>query len=445
MPPPLNLTGQPFGRLAVLCAAGHSAQYGGCRLWLCRCTCGVEIEVPQVKLQRGYDACDDCRTTTCAICGAPLLVREKRTACDGDCERERAARASRASYERNKAAVIQRAIERAKRERAAGNPVYREQGRRKYARLKADPEKMASERQQAREWYARNRERILAERAARRTPLPPRVCESCGVEFVPQRRDAIHCTPTCRHVHRPLLPRACAICGGEFVPVHTGRLTCSDACRAERHRQQIEEYRQQLAIAPLGELATQLGERLASAEDRRVPCRCCGALFLPRGRRRKFCSPVCREYWREQSTRMRPCVICAKEFQGRKRNDKTCSPDCRAGHKRRAATARLNGAPSVGQVPCRCGWCGKDFLGHRAARYCSTLCLQAAKQERERERVNRESYACAICGKSMADADLKINRYTCSAECRREALRRKQRRSYLNRKERQRAPDQASE
>jgi uncharacterized protein (TIGR02996 family) len=376
---------------------------------------GAEVVVPQVKLQRGYDRCDQCRRVPCELCGALMPPLRGPKVCSA-CRPARRAEQAHASYLRNAEAVKRRSAERAKRERAAGNPVYAAQDKRKWARIKADPAKLAQARQKARDWWAANRERILAERAAKREPWPERECPECGRSYSPKRPQSVYCSMGCRRAAalrpRPVLPaKPCVHCGAEFVPSHPRRLTCSAACRSERHRQQIEQRAREQYLAGLSEAARRIAERESTATDRRVPCRYCGTPFLPgRRKRKRFCGRPCKEAFRAESTATRPCVVCGREFAGRKRTDKTCSANCAAEHKRRLERERLARSESA----------------------------RAAKTERERARVDRDSYTCRVCGKSLADSpDLRTNRYTCSPECRREALRQKSRRSYLNRKGRQ--------
>lgn len=79
-----DLTGRTYGKLTVL-ARVSTVEYGGRlqALWLCRCECGQEIELPADKLpvtelqqktlmksgRRLYDSCERCRSKTCPVCG----------------------------------------------------------------------------------------------------------------------------------------------------------------------------------------------------------------------------------------------------------------------------------------------------------------------------------------------------------------------------------------
>lgn len=54
---PINITGETYGRLAVLSLA---APRGGRRHWLCRCVCGREKVVSQAAMRRGYTQSCGC-------------------------------------------------------------------------------------------------------------------------------------------------------------------------------------------------------------------------------------------------------------------------------------------------------------------------------------------------------------------------------------------------
>lgn len=445
MPAPLDLTDQTVGKFTCLRVSGRTEEYGGCRVWECRCSCGAVEQVAQVKLMRGYDRCNACRAKNnpCVICGGPCPIGVgAKKICSELCRVEYARRKARASYERNKAKVIQRSQERSKRQRAAGDPVFRELDKRKWAKLKANRAAYEAKKAEARAWYAENRERILAERAAKREPLPPKQCPACNCEFAPTRRDAVYCSESCRRAKaEPLAAKKCTECSKSFVPQHSTRKTCSKDCR------QVRLFRQHLArqetkrMAELQQATEQLGERTEAGGDQRISCKNCHELFLPfstsskstRKKKRVFCSHSCRLEWRAKSTAERKCVICGVRFCGTKRGQVTCSPECRAERKRRRVLERLGGADTAGTESRTCERCGADFLGHKLAKYCSQACLLATKNEREKQRVNR-AYRCKICGSDMSHLDLKIHRYTCSDQCRAEAYRQKLERNNSKRK-----------
>jgi hypothetical protein len=428
MPPPLDLTDRECGRLHVLTCVGRTEEYGGCRVWRCRCACGREQDFAQRLLTdrgpRGRDCCDACRSLPCPICATPVPVASGLPrCCSPECRSERRRRRADAHYRANKATVIARSLARQKRRRAEGDPVYREQDRRKYARIKADPEKLAAARAQAREWYARHAERVQAERAKKKPPKVERACVHCGKLYLTRRANSHHCSLACAKAPRPPRQRACAICQGQFLSSRY-RLTCSPKCRLLRRQMMASARAGRGFGSQLEDIAAALAQRQQEAVDRRSPCRHCGALFLAGKRRIKFCSAECRAAHGAESTAERACVICAGAFRGDRRGAKCCSPDCRSEHKRRRALARMAGAESIGSQPRVCVECGKDFAGHANAQYCGGDCIAAAKKRREQARVDRANYRCIVC-QSPCTGDLKTNRYTCSPQCRAEALRRK--------------------
>jgi hypothetical protein len=52
MPPPIDLTGQRFGRLTVVRRARRNTADKGLR-WVCRCDCGRNVQVASNNLRRG--------------------------------------------------------------------------------------------------------------------------------------------------------------------------------------------------------------------------------------------------------------------------------------------------------------------------------------------------------------------------------------------------------
>lgn len=459
MPGPVNLSSQVFGQLVVL-GRGERVKFGRWQQgWVVQCSCGSEpFTVPQDRLPhkpwiaaipgRPVTACNACRGGTCVVCGEKIHLsgegHGKRATCSPECAEKHRKAKQRASWVRRVEAdpELPRRMHERRMEKAAADPEYAErvrqwdQRRQKRERDKraTDQEAAKARRRQAREWWAANRERILAKRAARRGPNR---CRRCGTEFVATREMRIYCSTACRDAPpEPLAPRDCVCCGRKFVPSHPSRKTCSLECRRARNREIMAARRGEEALAGLAATSAELERRTVNSEDRRVPCRHCGIKFLPDGRKQHFCGRACQEARRAASTAPRPCVVCGAEFAGRKRSDRTCSELCRAEYKRQRARARLAGEESAGESLCWCQWCGEEFRGHKTARYCSGECLRAAKKVREASRVDRSRYSCTVCGKSMT-GDLRAHRYTCSKECRQEALKRRRRRMYLRKKERE--------
>jgi hypothetical protein len=72
----------------------------------------------------------------------------------------------------------------------------------------------ACTRRRSRQFYARNRERILEKAAARRGPPPLRFCSECAVELEGRRR--VVCSERCREARfKRLHPESCGAGGSE--------------------------------------------------------------------------------------------------------------------------------------------------------------------------------------------------------------------------------------
>lgn len=195
MPPAIDLTSRRFGKLTVLRVAGWTAKYGGCRLWLCRCDCGAEIEVPQKRLpyaewirinhpRRIVEACPSCEGGQCKICGATIpRHRLPAATCPGACADVHRKARGRANWRKRlqRDPDLARKMARRRRERAAADldfaKVVHEYDRRKAARhrqrMATDPEYAARHRARANARYALNAARIQAERRARLDAMTP--------------------------------------------------------------------------------------------------------------------------------------------------------------------------------------------------------------------------------------------------------------------------------
>jgi predicted nucleic acid-binding Zn ribbon protein len=142
------------------------------------------------------------------------------------------------------------------------------------------------------------------------------------------------------------------------------------------------------------------------------------------------------------------CAVCGRRFGSSAIHAKFCSGECH----RASLAARRRKGPA--EIPLMCVVCGRAFIAGRAnATTCGMECRAEDKRRRMRERARepgqrerqkmlaraRKSVQvhCTICGRDMGQMpDLQRNRYTCSPECRAEALRRKQRRAYEKRRNR---------
>lgn len=64
-------TGIRYGRLVALQDAGRATSAGRSRIWICRCDCGAEVNVPGVALASG-------NTTSCGCAKAEATIRTGR-------------------------------------------------------------------------------------------------------------------------------------------------------------------------------------------------------------------------------------------------------------------------------------------------------------------------------------------------------------------------------
>ena len=83
----------------------------------------------------------------------------------------------------------------------------------------------ACTRRRSRQFYARNRERILEKAAARRGPPPVRYCSECGSELEGRRR--VVCSERCRE--------------GRFKRLHPEAYAAREARKVERREKRDSE------------------------------------------------------------------------------------------------------------------------------------------------------------------------------------------------------------
>jgi len=92
--PPVDLTGMRFGKWTVLKYAGQKARYYGgqrfsTRMWLCRCDCGVQKQVPHQNLTGGRSKkCQQCCRTRHSISSTKIYVLWRRLRQSGKLSKE---------------------------------------------------------------------------------------------------------------------------------------------------------------------------------------------------------------------------------------------------------------------------------------------------------------------------------------------------------------------
>lgn len=157
-----NLIGQRFGKLLVLLDTGRKTENlkRPSKLWLCRCDCGREEEIPQTylpttaaKSQKNIAkyACSVCTRGECKICGQPILTKQFKGVCSSACHDER------------RREVFRRYVANAKEE----NPdYYKEQWQKRKAHLEKEgkyEDFLEYHRNRLNNYYALNREKVNAE------------------------------------------------------------------------------------------------------------------------------------------------------------------------------------------------------------------------------------------------------------------------------------------
>jgi hypothetical protein len=317
----------------------------------------------------------------CAMCGAEFQAASGRKTCSQECHDE-----ARRQKDRD-----------FKRAKWANDP---EAERTKQA------ERIARQREADPEGY-RRKER---ERWSRRRTQPIATCNRCGKQFQAKRKDAQFCSEECA---APSIDIDCHHCGRRFTG-RRGQNYCSTGCSRESTNEQKRLRERQPAV----DLETSLVGLAISVQgpDGKYACRCqiCGSEFRSQRHNASACSAECRKERERQrprkrsetKLRQRKCVVCDKQFAGRK-NAKTCSKECRTEYHRRTETERAK-APEVRE---RQKWLARERRGVDAR--------------------------CIVCDRDMSDLpDLRANRYTCSEDCRNESLRRRNRRSYERRRNR---------
>ena len=180
MPARLELTGKIFGQLTVIGPAGN-------RMWRCQCSCGrVEIIyqywLTTSSVSRQFRSCHVCRRGPCVICGGPIeWDKNKSNVCSDICMSEKRKSAHRRGYykkiqddpEHNikRYAKIKERMQEDPAFRARHLAYWRNNSQAEMARIKADPELHKQYLDEAARQYAKNRDRILAQRKARNSAL----------------------------------------------------------------------------------------------------------------------------------------------------------------------------------------------------------------------------------------------------------------------------------
>lgn len=125
---------------------------------------------------------------------------------------------------------------------------------------------------------------------------------------------------------------------------------------------------------------------MAEVDINRVfTCHHCLAEFA--GRKRKYCSPTCREEHAKPSYQ-HECQFCQKPFEGRKK--KYCSQRCQCEAKKKADRMRR----PVKRKEVDCAGCGNSFISAGSlSKYCSKSCRRLQEKGRRNYQIERISAA----------------------------------------------------
>ena len=186
-------------------------------------------------------------------------------------------------------------------------------------------------------------------------------------------------------------------------------------------------------------------------------CKKCGKTFeVPTGKEAYLCEECARKSKSNSVLRERTCKMCGTLFMGYPRS--FFCPSCSAKRKKQQKKAynRRNPARPLGSTDI-CESCGKPYIVNSSRqRYCPECAKeQVGKNIREHKREymaeNKEKsqslkdetrgkrYVCVICGKEFEKHTTEV---TCSPQCRKEYIRRKQNTADIRRGKRKLPADQ---
>lgn len=323
MPAAIDLTGRQFGKLTVLRAAGWTDTYGGCRLWLCRCECGAELEIPQKRLpyaawiermpRRALYACPMCAGCQCVVCGATIpRTRLPAVTCEGECADTHRKARGRANWRQRveRDPHLPKRMHERRLAKAAADPEYakkltaweKRRQERHRQRMRSDSDYAERYRARSNALYARHAERIQAERRAKLAAMSDaerqewaerarRYCRRWKREQLQElKKDPAAHRRFCdlhneyQRVRRELLrsppvERACVSCG-EIFASHKYRVICfKPECRAEYKRRAQERSRARKAHVEMLQTARHLESKMP---EHYFTCPKCGGHYFGR-------------------------------------------------------------------------------------------------------------------------------------------------------------------
>ncbi len=260
--------------------------------------------------------------------------------------------------------------------------------------------------------------------------IQQKACDRCGKQFMPEKRYQRFCSKECReqfHLERKNAQRQCMLikeaanktygaracqrCGAEFVAREAKQKWCSAHCKA---------LARQSAINP----------NHLPREERHVinTCKTCGKQWeSTKARARDYCSRECGfQSPNRPAVKTYTCMGCGKEFKPRMNAyNKYCSRDCALRNRGQSPAMLENHKRQIEEGQKRraikklirflaniqaCPVCGNKFWAKGSRKYCSDTCFQATKPKPE-----VLVRMCEHCGTKYETTN--VRRLYCSDRC----------------------------
>ncbi len=246
-------------------------------------------------------------------------------------------------------------------------------------------------------------------------------------------------------------PKKCKFCGNQFIPVRRDQKYCDSKCRDHKNHGYIFGKSKKIKITcyhcfedhtykildvskPPQRIAKKCNnckkyfylsidenfETTIARPNIETQCDYCGNNFLPKLKRQRFCSKICRTENRIQDRKQaskdyeeKLCEICRVRFIPRTGNQICCSKKC---SKRRwyQNTQIKKGVKPIEKVCKNCGTIFSSLISKKI--YCSSECLKNQWYMDNRKIKNYKKITCKQCGKVFQPIS-KIHRF-CSETCR---------------------------
>lgn len=238
--------------------------------------------------------------------------------------------------------------------------------------------------------------------------IETKICEICGIEFVPKSAIQKYC-PECGKnpervrrkyetavrqskihagdLYKPI-EKECIVCGKGFVTTYESRRFCSDTCQ--------HQYAVNTAVCPV-----------------------CGTKLIERGNLtgKGYCSEKCREEARIQRAirdgRYVDCEHCGKKFIRSSGRSRFCSKACFESYQaeRRSASVLKEGSCTLRkrETERTCPICGKIFPinpQQYAKRFCSIECrAKSSSASKKKPEKAQQGHLCSSCRISQLNCE----------------------------------------